>query len=73
MILGGFMDSRKMGLVVVNGSLNAQGYINQILAPEAAPFIQRQAGKITLQEDNARPHTAQHSQRYLQQTSIACK
>ena len=37
---GGIMGRRKTNLIVVQGNLNAQGYINQILQPEAVPFPQ---------------------------------
>ena len=30
---------RKTELVVINGNLNAQGYINQVLGPVLVPFI----------------------------------
>lgn len=70
MIWGGIMGGRKTRLVVVNGNLNAQGYINQILAPEAIPFIQRHGARVTLQQDNARPHTARVTQRYLRQNNV---
>lgn len=70
MIWGGIMGGLKTRLVVVNGNLNAQGYINQILAPEAVPFIQRQAQQVTLQQDNARPHTARVTQQFLQRNNI---
>ena len=70
MIWGGIMGGRKTRLVVVNGNLNAQGYINQILAPEAIPFIQRHGARITLQQDNDRPHTARVTQRNLRQNNV---
>ena len=35
MVWGGIMGRRKTNLIVVQGNLNAQGYINQILQPEA--------------------------------------
>ena len=38
---GGIMGRRKTNLTVVQGILNAQAYINQILQPEAVPFLQR--------------------------------
>ena len=41
MVWGGIMGRRKTNLIVVQGNLNAQGYINQILQPEAVPFLQR--------------------------------
>ena len=46
-------------------ALNAQGYIYQILAPEAIPVIQRHGACVALQQDNVRPHTAQVTQRYM--------
>ena len=38
MVWGGIMGRRKTNLIVVQGSLNAQGHINQILQTEAVPF-----------------------------------
>ena len=40
MVSGGIMGRRKPNLIVVQGNLNAQGYINQILQPEAVPFLE---------------------------------
>ena len=48
------MGRRKTNLVIVQGNLNAQGYFNQILQPEAVPFLQRH-GPAILMHDNARP------------------
>ena len=42
MVWGGIMGRRKTNLIVVQGNLNAQAYVNQILQPEAVPFLQRQ-------------------------------
>ena len=53
MVWGGIMGRRKTNLIVVQGNLNAQGYINQILQPEAVPFLQRH-GPAILMHDNAR-------------------
>ena len=54
MVWGGIMGRRKTNLIVVQGNLNAQGYINQIPQPEAVPFLQRH-GPAILMHDNARP------------------
>ena len=51
------MGRRKTNLIVVQGNLNAQGYINQILQPKAVPFLQRH-GPAILMHDNARPRVA---------------
>ena len=39
MVWSGIMGRRKTNLIVVQGNLNAQGYINQILQPKAFPFL----------------------------------
>ena len=57
MVCGSIMGRKKTNLIVVQGNLNAQGYINQILQPEAVPFLQRH-GPAILMHDNARPHVA---------------
>ena len=44
MVWGGIMCRRKTNLIVVQGNLSAQGYTNQILQPEAVPFLQRHEG-----------------------------
>ena len=51
-------------LTVVQGNLNAQGHINQILQPEAVPFLQRH-GPALLMHDNARPHVARICRQFL--------
>ena len=53
MVWRGIIGRRKTNLIVVQGNLNAQGYINQILQPEAVPFLQRH-GPAILMHDVAR-------------------
>ena len=69
MVWGGIMGRRKRNLIVVQGNLNAQGYINQILQPEAVPFIQRH-GPVILMHDNARPHVARICQQFLNRNNV---
>ena len=64
MVWGGIMGRRKTNLIVVQGNLNAQGYIKQILQPEAVPFLQRHWPAI-LMHDNARPHVARICRQFL--------
>ena len=54
---------------VVQGNLNDQGYINQILQPEAVPFLQRR-GPAILMHDNARPHVARICREFLNRNNV---
>ena len=63
-VWGGIMCTRKTNLIVVQGNLNAQSYINQILQPEAVPFLQRH-GPAILMHYKARPHVARICRQFL--------
>ena len=54
---------------IVQGNLNAQGYINQILQPEAVLFLQRH-GPAILMHDNARPHVARICRQFLNRNNV---
>ena len=69
MVWGGIMGRRKTNLIVVQGSLNAQDYINQILQPEAVPFLQRHRPAI-LMHDNASLHVARICRQFLNRNSV---
>ena len=69
MVRGGIMGRKKTNLIVVQGNLNAQGYINQILQPEAVPFLQRHEPAI-LMHDNARPHVARICRQFLNRNNV---
>ena len=69
MVWGGIMGRRKTNLVAVQGNLNAQGYINQILQPEAVPFLQRH-GPAILMHDNARLHVARICRQFLNRNNV---
>ena len=69
MVWGGIMGRRKTNLIVVQGNLNAQGYINQILQPEAVPFLQRHGPPI-LMHDNARHHVERICQQFLNRNNV---
>ena len=65
----GIMGRRKTNLIVVQGNLNAQGYINQILQPEAFPFLQRH-GPAILMLVNARPHVERICRQFLNRNNV---
>ena len=69
MVWGGIMGRRKTNLIVVQGNLNAQGFINQILQPEPVPFLQRH-GPAILMHDNARLHVARICRQLLNRNNV---
>ena len=69
MVWGGIMGRRKTNLIVLQGNLNAQGYINQILQPEAVPFLQRHELAV-LMHDNVRPHVARICRHFLNRNNV---
>ena len=69
MVWGGIMCRRKTNLIVVQGNVIAQGYINQILQLEAVPLSQRHWPAI-LMHDNARPHVARICRQFLDRNNV---
>ena len=63
------MGRRKTNLIVVQGNINAQGYVNQILQPETVPFLQRH-GPAILMHDNARPHVARICRQFRNRNNV---
>ena len=64
MVWGGIMGNQKTDPIFIQGNPNAQGYINQVLRPVAVPFINA-PGPAALMHDNARPHMARLTQKFL--------
>ena len=60
---------RKQILLCKATQCNAQGYIKQILQPEAVPFLQRH-GPAILMHDNARPHVARIYRQFLNRNNV---
>lgn len=56
-------------LIVMNGNVTANAYINQVLRPVIVPMVQRRQGLI-LQHDNARPHVAVVTRNFLQANNV---
>ena len=69
MVWGDIMGRRKTNIIIVQGNLNAQGNMNQILQPEAVHFLQRY-GPAILMHDNARPHVARICRQFLNRNNI---
>ena len=66
---GGIMCRRKTNLIVSQGNLIAQGYIDEILQPEAVHFLQRHEPAI-LMHGNARPHVARICRQFLNRNNV---
>ena len=69
MVWGGTMGRRKTNLIVVQGNLSDQGYINKILQPDAVSFLRRH-GPAILMHDNARPHVARICRQSLNRNNV---
>ena len=62
------MGRRKINLIFVQGNLSDQGYINQILQPEAVPFPLH--GPAMLMHDNKRHHVARICRQFLNRNNV---
>ena len=69
MVCGDIMGNVKTDLVVVQGNLNAQRYVN-LLNNNRLPFRQNFGSGLTFQHDNARPHTAVVTANFLAQNNV---
>ena len=68
MVLGGISVRFRTELLVLNGTLTGQRYINEVLQLVVLPFVQQH--HVVLQDDNARPHRATIVQQFLQQNNV---
>ncbi|GFV16503.1 transposable element Tcb2 transposase [Trichonephila clavipes] len=64
-VWGAISWDTRSSLVVLQGTLTARRYVDDILTPIVLPMLSSRPGAI-YQQDNARPHTAQLSQQCLQ-------
>lgn len=70
MVWGAISFNSRSDLVIINGSLNAQRYIDEILRPVAIPFLYDDEATI-YQQDNARPHSAEISKHFLSENEVS--
>ena len=70
LVWGGIMGGKKTGLIVLNENINAQTYINDVLAVEALPFIQFHSPNVTFMHDNTRPHSAATTRQFLATNNV---
>ena len=60
----------KSDLVVINGTLTGQRYIDQVINPYIVPFFRGNRANFTFMDDNARPHRAIIVRNRMQQAGI---
>ena len=67
MVSGGISVCSRTELLVLNGTLTGQRYINEVQQP-VLHFVQQH--HVVLQDDKARPHRARIVQQFLQQNNV---
>lgn len=68
MIWGGIWYRGRTAAVVIEDTMNAEVYRDSVVLPHILPTIQQH--NLTLQQDNARPHTANIVRHVLQQHEV---
>ena len=64
------MESRTELYLIPRGAINAERYINEILADYVVPYAQLVGNGFLLMQDNARPHTTRIVRDYLNNANI---
>ena len=57
-------------LVFIDGCLDSERYISDILEPHVVPFMNSYEDVWIFQHDNARPHSARNTNNFLSENSI---
>ena len=70
LFVGGINAFQKSQLVVLNGHVNAQSYINDVFRPVVVPFMRPYIPRGMFQQDNAKPQTASATMQFLNQNGI---
>ena len=70
LVWGGISTNGKTELVVMNGNMNAQRYIQKILRPHVLPYARAIGNNFILMDDNATSHRARITTRFLDDEDI---
>jgi len=71
MVWAGISGRHRTDLVIVDGTLTARRYIDQILEPHVLPFFESHPTVDILMQDNARPHAARITKDFLEESEIS--
>lgn len=71
MVWGGISIGGRTDLVLLQGNMTAQVYVNQIILPVVVPYAGAVGENFLLMQDNARPHVAQITINVLEQQQIS--
>ena len=69
-IWAGISQFGRTNLVILNGNVNANRYINDVLQPEVIPYMRQNLRGGIFQQDNARPHTANLTTNFLGNNNV---
>lgn len=70
MVWGGICGGNRIRLVVVNNTLTAQSYRDEILSPVVLPYIRNNGPCLTFQQENATAHTAWTTRVFLNENNV---
>ena len=70
MVWAGVIMNQRTRLCIIDGNLNGQGYVDEILQPVVVPFLGRMNQGAVLQDDNTRPHRRRVFNEFIRQFNI---
>ena len=71
MVWAGISATAKTDLIFIDGNLNGQRYIDEVLTPHVLPFLrQMPVADPIFQDDNARPHRARIVDDFLRVNNV---
>lgn len=70
MVWGAFSFNHRTPLYVIDGNLNGNRYLQEIIQPLVMPALQRIGAAAMFQDDNARPHRARVVTDFLRQHDV---
>ena len=66
MVWGAICYNNRSRLIRIEGTLNSNRYLAQVVEPEVLPLLQA-SSQATFQQDNARPHVARNVQAFFEE------